>query len=329
MILKYLDIEIVKAISLSFILTFYVSCTRRESNAEVQTTGVYDIKGTSVLAKGEITDLGDGILEYGFCWDHSAMPTIDHVKKSLGPVAKTGPFISVLQDLQPVTKYYIRAYVTDSYGTNYGNVILFSTIFDYETDTLIDIDGNAYPTVKIDTLWWMAENLKVTKFNDGTDIPSVPDNRNWFTTEMPAYCCLYNDYSYKEVYGLLYNWYAVNTGKLCPAGWHVSTLSEWDAMDIFLGSSAGDKLKETGTEHWPVYNKEATNAIGFTALPGGYRDGNSGYFTAFYEGYWWSSTGYLSTGAWSLYISYEDRYIFGLPGASKKNGYSVRCVKDH
>lgn len=330
MTLKNLYRIILEILFLFFLLVSVLSCKRIKNSAEVESVGVYEIKGTSARAEGEITSLGDGVLDYGFCWKQGAIPTVDHAKVSLGTTGNTGLFSGTVHDLEPVTTYFLKAYLTDNYGTTYGDLLLFNTIYDFETDTLFDIEGNKYHAVKVDTLWWMAENLKVTKLNDGTDIPLVTGTSDWCTTEMPSYCWSGNDYSNNEEYGLLYNWYAVNTGRLCPAGWHVSAYSEWEAMDSFLGTESGDRLKETGTEHWPASNEGATNAVGFTALPGGYRDGSDGrFYGPGYDGYWWSSAESSATGAKGVCISYQYSYLSANNDAFKKNGYSVRCVKDY
>ena len=100
-----------------------------------------------------------------------------------------------------------------------------------------DIDGNKYKTIKIGTQIWMAENLKTTHFNDGTSIVQIDKYDDWKGLISPAYCWYANDSTNKEVYGALYNWYAVNTKKLCPKGWHVPTDEEWKQLEICLGMS--------------------------------------------------------------------------------------------
>jgi uncharacterized protein (TIGR02145 family) len=143
---------------------------------------------------------------------------------------------------------------------------------DYTIDSR---DNEQYKTVKIGNQIWMAENLRSTKFNDGTAIPFIEDKKTWRKLTVPAYCVYDNDMDkHKMIYGNLYNWYVVNMGKLCPAGWHVPTHDEWTALSVYLGgeSVAGGKLKETGTIHWKSSNDGATNESGFTALPGGIRN---------------------------------------------------------
>ena len=118
----------------------------------------------------------------------------------------------------------------------------------------------------------MAENLRTTKYNDGTPIPQVTDAAAWSNLMTPGYCWYNNDAAkYKETYGALYNWYTVNIGNLCPSGWHVPADTEWMVLTAHLGGEkiSGGKLKETGTLHWDKPNLRATNETGFTALPGG------------------------------------------------------------
>jgi len=190
--------------------------------------------------------------------------------------------------------------------------------------TVIDIDGNEYNTIIIGSQTWMAENLKTTKYNDGSAIPLITNDAEWNFMATPAYCWYNNDKtSFGNTYGAMYNWHAVNTGKLCPAGWHVPTDAEWTALTDFLGgeSVAGGKLKETGTLHWNSPNTGALDEAGFTALPGGFRDsqfsqiGNLGYF-------WTSTEGPM-----------RRRLNFELNNVHRDNsnyvyGFSVRCMKD-
>jgi uncharacterized protein (TIGR02145 family) len=156
-------------------------------------------------------------------------------------------------------------------------------------------DGKLYKTVKIGTQTWMAENLKVMKFNDGTPLPQIRDKGAWGKTKTPAYGWYKDDINYRETYGAIYNWFAVGTGKLCPVGWHVPTKEEWiDLMDYAGGSDYSQdnpaKLKEAGTAHWKAPNTGATNELFFTALPAGEvtitdSDAEPGTRTS-----WWTST---------------------------------------
>lgn len=201
--------------------------------------------------------------------------------------------------------------------------------------TIADIEGNVYKIVTIGKQVWMKENLKTTKYNDGTSIPLVTDDKAWAALTTPAYCWYKNDAkSNKNTYGALYNWYTVNTNKLCPKGWHIPTDTEWTVLTTYLGgeSIAGGKLKEKGTTHWETPNTGATNESGFTALPSGYRNfagafdisgSNAIYFRS--NGCWWSSTEQYDFNAYyrRLYNSYSS--IYRSPSV-KQFGYSVRCL---
>ncbi len=195
-----------------------------------------------------------------------------------------------------------------------------------------DTDGNHYPVVTIGTQTWMAGNLQTTKYSNGDPIPNVTDSADWKNLTMGAYCWYNNDEAtYGSTYGALYNWYAVNNTKnLCPTGWHVPTVAEWETFTDFLGgdSIAGGPLKETGTAHWNSPNTGATNSSGFTALPGGGRNSSNGnFYNIGYGGYWWSSTAYSTTTAWLWLLNYS--YSNVNRGSSNKNsGFSVRCLRD-
>jgi uncharacterized protein (TIGR02145 family) len=197
-----------------------------------------------------------------------------------------------------------------------------------------DFDGNAYNAVKIGKQVWMTENLKTTKYKDGTSIPLVTDSPTWGSLSTPAYCWYNEDkLTYENLYGALYNWYAVNTGKLCPSGWHVPSNVEWTSLTTYLGgdSVAGDKLKESGSIHWVEPNTGATNESGFTALPSGGRvlyGDNWGFYNISNNGFWWSSNEYSTTLAWQLFMSSFQLNV-NIGWSAKENGYSIRCLKDN
>lgn len=199
-----------------------------------------------------------------------------------------------------------------------------------QSQTVKDIDGNVYPTIAIGTHIWMAENLKTTRYNDGTDIQLVTDDKQWQKYE-PAYCWYNNDEAEnKNKYGALYNWYAVNTNKLCPIGWHVTNKEELSSSITFIprDTITGGNLKETGTFHWRIPNKGATNETGFTALPGGYRTFNGEFGYLGESGRWWASSeenNYVGFG-WTLMYNNGQVAPFW---PSKRVGISVRCIKDY
>lgn len=209
-------------------------------------------------------------------------------------------------------------------------VIFWIGLTGCQTNSLKDIDGNEYKTVTIGDRVWMAENLKTTRYNDGTAIPMVSDNESWPTLMTPAYSWYNNDSTAnKKTYGALYNWYAVSTNKLCPSGWHVPSDQEWVALTALQGGFgiAGGNLKESGTAHWKNPNTEATNKSGFTALPGGYLSMEGAFNYIGVSGYWWSSTEYNESSVlfWNLRYKAENLYKYR---SEKYCGFSVRCIKD-
>jgi uncharacterized protein (TIGR02145 family) len=197
-------------------------------------------------------------------------------------------------------------------------------------DPVTDIEGNIYKTVITGTQEWMAENLKTTRFNDGTVIPLVADTTAWSNLSSPGYCWYNNDeQTYKKTYGVLYNGYTVSTGKLCPTGWHVPDKAEWQLLRDFLGDTinGGGKMKEAGTEHWYPPNKGADNSSGFTALASGIRYFEGTFSAILYYTGIWSNTDVKSDDEWFLSLYFGDAMV-KLSRTPKTYGFSVRCVKN-
>lgn len=200
---------------------------------------------------------------------------------------------------------------------------------------ITDIEGNTYETVIIGSQAWMVDNLKTTRYNDGTEIPLVTDNGAWNILTAPAYCWYNNDEaSYNSLYGILYNWYVVDIASngnknVCPIGWHIPSQEEWTTLTTYLGGEimAGGKLKEAGTEHWHSPNLWATNETGFTALPGGLRYINGEFYSLGFSGVWWSNTEGSLSSAFQLSIQ-SGSPSTSLRTQSKSYGTSVRCLKD-
>ena len=193
-----------------------------------------------------------------------------------------------------------------------------------------DIQGNVYDIVTIGTQTWMAENLKVTQFKDTTDIPNITNNGQWGNLTTPGYCYYNHDGdSLNDIYGAMYNWFAVNSGKLCPDGWHIPTNDEWLILFDYLGGvdTAGGQLKEQGSKHWINPNIGASNASGFTALPGGYRYETGVFYDLGKNGNWWTTT---EENLGNAYYWKIHNNLISVSGNSilKQRGLSVRCVKD-
>ncbi len=217
-----------------------------------------------------------------------------------------------------------------------------------DPDSVIDADGNVYTTVKIGNQVWTVENLRVTKYNDGTPIPNVTDAGEWeaCTTGTAAYCYYNNDSaSYAEKYGALYNWHTVNTGKLAPAGWHVPTDAEWDTLLNYLiangynwdGTTTDNKVAKSmatktgwgsSIEAGDIGNDMSTNnTSNFSALPTGSRF-NEGNFMFIGSGNgWWSASEGGATTAWDRMLGY-GKATLDKNNFPKVCGFSVRLVKD-
>jgi len=197
-----------------------------------------------------------------------------------------------------------------------------------------DVNGNFYRTIKIGNQIWMAENLRATSYINGEPLINGADTLGWRNLSSGAYCWYTLNWNidslkYKS-YGALYNWYAVADGRnICPIGWHVPTRDEWKILELFLGNNtdAGGKLKEAGTEHWNSPNVGAVNRSGFNAIGSGYR-GYTGYCHQIGNlANYWSATEVDSETAYYRELSYLTTYFLEY-AYHKKDGFSVRCLKD-
>ena len=241
-----------------------------------------------------------------------------------------------------VGQHYWKVRARNSVG-NYGEWSNVSLFHYWITGEMTDQDGNVYQTIIIGTQEWMMENLKVTHYRNGDNIPTGHSNSDWKTLSTGAYCAFDDNESNADTYGYLYNWYAVDDSRnIAPEGWHVPTDDEWKTLEMHLGMSQSE-ADGTGWRGTNEGSKLAGNAdlwnndclennaefgtSGFTALPGGFRSRSSGsYGTTGYTCYFWSSTGNESDDAWSRGLhnsrSDVDRYY-----DNKRHGFSVRCVR--
>ena len=310
----------------------------------VNTTMPSSVTEISAISGGNIADDGGStITARGVCWGTSANPTImgEHSTDGTG----TGSFTSNMKCLSFATIYYVRAYATNSAGTSYGDQQIFTTL---GTDPIIfnpgltygsvsDMDGNCYKTIQIGNQSWMAENLKTTKYNDGTDIPLVTDNTSWYNLTTHGYCWYNNDVANKATYGAMYNWYTVNTGKLCPTGWHVPDIAEWRILcnpyktPEYEDETVGNELMETGVSHWK--NPLGTNETGFTAIPSGIRSYDGVFYSLYLSVNYWSSTDAKPYPAYAKYHPIPYGEPFGTSPLRSMyeytGGLSVRCIKDN
>ena len=256
-------------------------------------------------------------------------------------IATVGKDVTNYSDngLTSETTYIYRVYSFNNVGNSptYSNELSITT----GSPTVTDASNNTYPTVTIGTQVWMAENLRTTKYRDGSNIPVVTDNTQWANNyntgaTSPMMCWYNNDQATYTTnkFGALYNWYAINPAtngnkNVCPTGWHVPTDAEWTTLTTFLGgeSVAGGKMKSTGTQYWISPNTGATNSSGWSGLPGGLRNDGGTFNDVGSLGGWWSSTEDDAGIVWYRGLVYAIGGVFRL-NFNKTDGFSVRCVRD-
>lgn len=315
------------AMLLALCSTFLLNSCKKTTIPSVTTLNeVSSITKNTAISGGNITsDGGEAVTARGVCWSTHETPTISDKKTTDG--TGEGEFSSNLSDLTPGTTFYVRAYATNTNGTGYGNAISFATEKAIITGSFTDSrDGNVYKTITIGTQVWMAENLKY--------LPSVVDYTTESYTEPYYYVYGYNGTNVGKAkatanyttYGVLYNLPAALIA--CPTGWHLPTDAEWGQLITYLGGDtvAGGKMKETGTSHWLTPNTKATNESGFTALPGGGRDGSGFSLIGEYAG-WWGATKNAPGGYWTRSVTNNSGNV-EIFGYYPRFGCSVRCVKD-
>jgi len=336
-----------------FILIIACQPEEIETKFEITTENIEHIEYLSYRFLGKVSGLGEtDISEHGFCWSESANPDISGPSIRLGPCTAPGDFSCTISDFSESTSYNVRAYAVVNSNPKYGNELSFTTAWSAE-NSVKDVEGNLYKTVRIGNQTWMAQNLKVSKYADNIPIPNVKDNYTWFnfSEENKAYCWYDNVLDNGYTYGALYTWAAASNGSessdlnpsgvqgVCPDGWHLPSDSEWKELEIFLGmnpedadkeewrgTGVGGKMKREGTILWKSPNSGANNESGFDALPAGYRHGSAEFLDLGNTAMFWTSTKYSY--GWFRRLDYDtsaiNRFSEGL-----YRGYSVRCVKDH
>jgi uncharacterized protein (TIGR02145 family) len=264
------------------------------------------------------------------------------INYSQNPVVGSAPQnISVnLTGLVQATTYHFRIKAENDLGIRLSDDFSFTTL-----GPVTDADGNVYQVITYGTQVWMSANLSTTKFNNGNDIPLVSDAAGWGNLTTPGYCWYDNNKdANKAIYGALYNFYTVNTGRLCPTGWHVPTNDEWGVLINYLTANgfgyegSGDDIAKSLSSalYWQDFstpgvvgnNQTSNNSSGFSAVPSGGRDGLNGTYTSIgFSTVYWTASPNGSNNALSMAISYIlSRVVEG----STLNGFggSVRCLND-
>ena len=242
--------------------------------------------------------------------------------------------------------FYLNDLTPGSHNYNFKQ---WATVSISPSSPLVDTDGNYYDVVEIGSQVWMAENLKTTKYNDGTPIANVTGDNAWMNLSTDAYCWYNNDAAtYKNTYGALYNWYAVSTGHLCPTGWHVPWSFDWIILENYLiangynydgsttsGNNYAKALASTTLWEYSEYTgavgntdyPSKRNVTGFTAVPSGYRSriGPFGYVGMVTS--WWSSSRYNADYPGERGMAYTTPNL-NWGGDGEQTGKPVRCLRD-
>lgn len=288
---------------------------------EIDTVSITGVGETTATFNGNfISNGGDTSAVRGFVYGTSANPTtansvITDTVRAQGTYSLnvTGLFFGVT--------YYVRAYSIIFGNTIYGDELSF---------VVSSCSTCSAPDITIGTQIWTGCNLDVTAYSNGDEIPQVTDPTAWVGLTTGAWCYYNNDIENCEVYGKLYNWYAVNDPRgLGPTGYHVPSDEEWTDLTTVLGglTVAGGKMKSTGTSLWNTPNTDATNSSGFTGLPGGYRYNDGTFIDIGNYGIWWSSSEVNTSFSFNRFIGFNSGNA-SRNSDYKINGFSVRLIKD-
>ncbi|MCK4751455.1 MAG: fibrobacter succinogenes major paralogous domain-containing protein, partial [Bacteroidales bacterium] len=322
----------------------------------VSTFDITDITDVSAQGGGNVGDTGGAaVTARGVCWNTSPDPDLNdgnYVGYTTDGTG-TGSFTSSLTELSRHETYYVRAYATNMVGTRFGDNVKFTS---YDPNTsLADYDGNVYPFVDIGSQTWMAENLKVTHYNNGIAIPIIEGATEWPNINedsVKAYCWYENNASNGDTYGALYTWAGAMNGVessdgnpsgvqgVCPDGWHMPSDAEWQQLEMFLGMTSmqasgtnwrgtdeGGKMKVQGTAFWTSPNVGATNESGFSAVPAGARYLDGSFNEMGGNTFFFTSTEYDPTYIWGRSLYYGNAQV-RRTYSYKNFGFSVRCIKD-
>lgn len=290
-----------------------------------------------------INNGGSNITSRGIVWGKNSNPTTSLTTKNVDSSSSNNLNLKV-NGLNQNTTYYVRSFATNNIGTSYSDEISFITTTNPTTLNPVTIGDQI----------WMSKNLNVETFNDGTIIPEVKGVSEWANLKTPGWCYNNNDEKNDSLYGKLYNGYAIlNSKNICPIGWHVPDVLEYEKLANFLGGGdiAGGYLKEKSNRYWSTPNVNYSKDYGFNAMPGGARIysntvpgcgfQNQNFMCNGLTTWLATKTSYTVNSSVTL-IYIRDLYFedgrFGtnsLPGNSggsgstdSKHGISVRCLKD-
>jgi uncharacterized protein (TIGR02145 family) len=311
---------------------------------EIITNSATGIGPMTAFAGGEfLTTSNTTVSQKGICWSNIPNPTISNFITNEGDLIES--FSSFIEDLNPATNYFVRAYAYTGMGLIYGNEISFETKGQYINENLQygsmqDIEGNNYKTIFIGNQEWFAENLRTSKYSNGDSINNQIDLNleNWGNNfnGIGQWAYYNNDQQYNIPYGKLYNHYSVSDSRnVCPVGWRVPSVMDYNELFTHLDSAyipslttfnvnVGKSLTSAGIDYWINESELGNNATGFSALPGGYLNfGAEGVGT--FNAFWTSST---STNGWAFWGGISSSFYSFLYNSEPGRGHSIRCLRD-
>ena len=338
----YINILFIGLLYLSLLVLSYSCAKKKNTIPSFQKEKITEITSQSAIFEGVINNPDEFQMgTYGVIW------SLNHISDSYssGGVQLDNlynfekNYKCIIKNLVPNTKYYLRAYVTGNNGKyHWGEELSFTTLPSETTPfnlnksygSVQDIDGNVYKTIPIGEQVWMAENLRVSKFNNGTPIEQLIVDSVFHNYGNPAWC-YYNDDSiqFNNPYGKLYNIYVVNNNKnICPTGWHIPTYDDYLIFKSNLPTeNNGGVLKSTGFNYWNSPNTAATNETGFSAIGGGIRENSTYKYNKEYSHYWVKDNFYMIL----VGLGYPPNTEIGIDNNNNfnmTNGYSIRCLKN-
>jgi uncharacterized protein (TIGR02145 family) len=295
----------------------------------VSTPAVSDIGYNSVECSlgGIVSDNTYNVITKGVCWSTSINPTVDDEKIELGP--GFGGLACNIKDLSPGTGYYIRGYATNSLGTAYGDNRVIRTFDGYMTD----YEGYEYNTVRLGNQEWMAKNLRTKHFMNGDLIETTyPLTLNIEQEDKPLYQWLLSgNEDFSKNYDRKYTWYtATDSRRICPTGWHLPSISEWNELLVHLGGEelTAELFRRSYNWGWGDLRNTRPYEGSFGANTSGYREVTGQYRNSNYGTYYWSETESSSRNVFAIYAGYNDFEIVMQTERDKKYGFSIRCIKD-
>ncbi len=297
-----------------------------KATTDVEWTRVHPSYYAIGLTTGIFNDGKSPITEVGFYWGTNPNPTSKDSSRIV--TAVNGRYDITIQNLQPDKQYFFRAYAKNAFGISYSKIVNFYT---GPYSSMQDQDNNVYKIKQFGDRVWMCENLKTTKRADGSPLLITTDRDTWINN-------IGNDFVGFKIASpqgdeIWYNFPTTKNANLCPAGWHVPAIEEFDNLVATIGGpNPANALKTNGTLDWAVPNRDATNSSGFSAKGKGYIDDYGNNTESFSHANFWSTTSKFVSEKGTYYYSFRiennPSAHLNASGLLKGYGLSIRCVKN-